>query len=238
MISSSCVPGWLRSAPARRSSSSRVRGARRHRVAVAVVVGRGLRGREAHRAGVERVVQVPLHLLDLVVGRGLAHGVGAHHHAPQRGVPGEEARVHRRAARLDALEIVAERLPVPREPLLERGERDALDAGHQPGEVVDVLVGGGGEREPAVAAEHGRDAVHGRRARGRVPQQLGVVVRVQVDEPGRHDEIGRVDRAGRALVDLADRDDTPVADAHVGRGRDAAPVPSTTVPPLSLRSSI
>ena len=118
--------------------------------------------------------------------------------------------------RLDPLEVVAERLPVPRQALLQRRERDALDPGHQPGEVVDVLVGGGREREAAVAAEHGGDAVHRRRARGRVPQQLRVVVRVQVDEAGRDHEIGRVDRARRALVDVADLDDAAVADADVG----------------------
>ena len=238
MISSSCVPGMAVQRSGQPQELVARRGARRHRVAVAVVVRGRLRGREAHRARVERVVQQALHLNDLLVGGGLADRVGAHHDAPERRVPGEEAGVDRGAARLDPLEVVAERLPVPRQALLQRRERDALDPGHQPRQIVDVLVGGGREREPAVAAEHGGDAVHRRRARRRVPQQLRVVVRVEVDEAGRDHEVGRVDRARRALVDVADLDDPAVADARRRPRRDAPPVPSTTVPPLIFRSSI
>src|SRR2546430_2163864 len=65
------------------------------------------------------------------------------------------------------------------------------------------------DREAAVAAENGGDAVQRRRAGGRVPQQLGVVVRVDVDEPGAHDLAGAVDGPARGLIRRADQRDAP-----------------------------
>ena len=61
----------------------------------------------------------------------------------------------------------------------------------------------------------------GRRRQRAVPERLRVVVRVHVDEAGRHDLAGGVDRLSRllidtALFDTADRDDPPVADTDVG----------------------
>ena len=100
------------------------------------------------------------HLRQLIVARLVADRVVAHHDAPERGMTAEEPGIDRDAALVDPIEVVAERLPVPGHALLQRGQRDALDARHQPREVVDVLVGCRREREPAVAAEHRRDAVH------------------------------------------------------------------------------
>ena len=52
-----------------------------------------------------------------------------------------------------------------------------------------------------------------------IPEQLRVVVRVRVDEARRDDETRRVDDLGRVLVDRADGNDAPVADADVGAPR-------------------
>ena len=116
---------------------------------------------------------------------------------------------------VEACQPVAERRPLPVEAGAQRVERHALDPGQHPGEVV-LLVGRcGRQREAAVAAEHRRDAVLHRRARGRIPEQLRVVVRVQVDEARVRRLPLRVDGFRRLLVDVADRDDPPVAHAHV-----------------------
>ena len=75
----------------------------------------------------------------------------------------------------------------------------------------------------AVAAVTGDDRGHAvptRRRQGRIPQHLRVVVRVDVDEPGRHDAPGRIDLASRRTV--ADLDDPTVGDADIGRGPRAA----------------
>ena len=71
------------------------------------------------------------------------------------------------------------------------------------------------DREAAVAGDHRGDAVERRRREVRVPEHLGVVVRVDVDEPGRDDVAGRVELAV-AVEALADPDDAPVVDRHVG----------------------
>jgi len=52
------------------------------------------------------------------------------------------------------------------------------------------------EREPAVAHQHGRDAVPDRRGAELVPEGLGVVVSMRVDDARRHEEPVGIDRRG------------------------------------------
>ncbi len=167
-------------------------------------------------------MQQTFHLRHLTVARLAADRVLAHDDAPERGMTTEEPGIHGDAVLLDAIEVVGERLPVPRHTLLQCRQRDAFDPRHQARQVVDVLVAAGREREPAVPAEHGRDAVQRRRARSRVPEQLRVVVRVQVDESRRDDEAVGVDRARRGVVDIADLDDASAHDRDVGAPRRGA----------------
>ena len=88
-------------------------------------------------------------------------------------------------------------------------QRHALDPRHHPHHVVAVLRRQRRDREAAVAADHGGDAVQRRRAAPRVPQELRVVVRVDVDEARRdHQPVG-VDHPPRLFVDLADEHDAP-----------------------------
>ncbi len=216
MISSSWVPAWSDTTDGEPQHLFARRRTRRHRIAVAVVVRRRLRGRKAHRAGVEGVVEEAFHLPQLRVAGLVAHGVVAHHDAPQRRMTAEESRIHRDASLVDPIQVVGERLPVPRHALLQRGQRDTFDARHQAREVVHVLVAAGREREAAVAAEHRRDAVQWRGTRRRIPEQLRVVVRVEVDESGRHHQAIGVERAGCNLIDVADLHDASVGDRDVG----------------------
>ncbi len=155
-----------------------------------------------------------------LVGRGLvADGVGAHHVAAEGAVADEEAGVDADAA-VEPVEVLAEGLPAPVDALLERGEGHALDLGHHAPEVVGVLGVQRGQGEAAVAADDRGDAVDVRRRGQRVPEELGVVVGVGVDEAGAHDEAGGVERLPSRLLDPAgcgDRHDAPVADADVAR---------------------
>ena len=58
-----------------------------------------------------------------------------------------------------------------------------------------VLGAGRRDREAAVAGDDGGDAVEARRRERRVPEHLRVVVRVDVDEPGRDDVAAGVEHA-------------------------------------------
>ena len=92
---------------------------------------------------VERLAELGAHLGDLLGGGLAADGVGAHHVATDRAVTGEEAGVHRDGA-LELVEELAERLPLPVDALLERGEGHALDPAPSSG-------AGSRRRRPAAA---------------------------------------------------------------------------------------
>ena len=130
------------------------------------------------------------------------------------------------------------RPPVPRHALGERGERHALDPGQHAHEVVAVLGPERRDREAAVAADHGRHAVQRRRRQRRVPEHLRVVVRVDVDEAGRDDLARRRRSCASAVSSMS-----PIAVIRpllmpTSAIRPGAPVPSTTVPPRMIRSSM
>ena len=122
-----------------------------------------------------------------------------------RRVTDEEAGVDADAA-VEAVEPLAEESPVPVAALLERRRaacprRTAIIRMH----VVDVLGAERRDREAAVAADDGGDAVERRRRHGGSQSSLGVVVGVDVDEPGRDDEAVGVDRASRPASSIVRR---------------------------------
>ena len=144
-------------------------------------------------------IQHGLHF-GLTGGSGL---VGTHNPAPNGGVTHEKPGVDAEPA-FHAGEILAEATPVPGHPGDETFERHTLDPGKHPGQVVMILGLGRGQREPAVSADHRRDAVQRRGCRVPVPAQLSVVVGVHVDYPGCHDQPGCVNGSDRRLVHRAD----------------------------------
>ncbi len=115
----------------------------------------------------------------------------------------------------------------------ERGERHPLDARHHPRDVVDVLRRHGRQRESAVAAEHRRHTVQRRGAGIGVPEELRVVVGVQVDEAGRDEHAGGVDHGvgARGVGAGPDPGDALALDHHVGPDRRrAGPVDDGAAP--------
>jgi hypothetical protein len=71
--------------------------------------------------------------------------------------------------------------------------------------------------EAAVADHDGRDTVPARQCQVRIPEQLGIVVRVEVDEARRHDlSAGVEDARGVRAAQPADPGDTAARDADVG----------------------
>ncbi len=136
----------------------------------------------------------------------------------QRAVADEEAGVDAQPA-IERVQVLAEGGPGPGHAVLECGQGHPLDLGHHATDVVRVLGVDRGQREPAVPADHRGDAVDVRGRRDGVPEQLGVVVRVRVDDAGGHHEPGGVELGLRRLVDHPDGSHAAVPDAHVGPDR-------------------
>ncbi len=120
----------------------------------------------------------------LVLG-GLAFGrVLAHHEQPQRCVPDVGRYVDEAAGLFYGVEVlrVSDEGPVGAEPGGERVVGHALDLLERAHDHVPVLGAHGCDAEAAVADHRGRHSVPRRAAERAVPHDLGVVVRVDVDE--------------------------------------------------------
>ena len=110
----------------------------------------------------------------------------------------------------------------PRPPLGERGPRNVPDAFEKPDQPVVAIGRRRCEPDAAVADRDRRHPVQRRRSHLGVPRDLAVEVRVQIDEPRRHDQAGGVDLdvAGGAVdrSALADLGNAVAGDGHVASG--------------------
>ncbi len=187
----------------------------RHRAVGAVPVRGGVGGREPGGSGGHRLADDPGHLADLVVGGLPLEGGVAHDPAPHGGVADVAGHVHAEPAPAGGQEL-GEGLEVPGQ-AVEGGGRHALDPGEHLGDVGPVGFLGGRHREAAVAGQDGGHPVEAGRGGVGLEGELGVVVRVRVDDPGGHDQAGGVHGAGgRALLGEADGGDLAVLDHDVG----------------------
>ena len=154
------------------------------------------------------------HPRDLRTAGFVADGIGAHRGQPQGRMTDQEARVDGDAA-VQAGQPVAERRPLPVQSGAQRVQRHSFDPREHPGEVVVLFGRRGRQREAAIAAEDRGHAVLHRRAGGGIPEQLRVVVGVQVDEArGQRLALG-VNGFGGEIIGFADRDDPAVGDTDV-----------------------
>jgi hypothetical protein len=213
--------------------------ARRRLVVVGEEVRRRERRRPAERARGHALAYERRHRGSFRRRRGALEGVGAHDVEPNRGMPDERRHVDAEPALLDGVQVLRIALPRPRDRRAERVERHALDEAEEPHDRVAVLRAARRQREAAVAHHDGRDAVPRRRSRVAIPEELAVVVRVEVDEARREGEPPGVDLARAALGVTSDGgdasrrhrdvaaerrtartvDDLRVANDEVGHGR-------------------
>ena len=143
--------------------------------------------------GVHRLAEDVLHARALFLGGGALVRVVTHHEQTQRGVPDVGGEVDADAVVGDRREVLGEGREVPRDAGGERGDVHVLDVLERAGDQLVVLGARRGDREPAVARDHGGDAVEARRRERGIPEHLRVVVRVDVDEARRDDAVTGVE---------------------------------------------
>ena len=175
-----------------------------------------LRGPSA-RAGVHRLVEQPANLARLLLGgRPRLGRFQTHHPRQQRRDRNVRQDVHRLGTAIDAVEKFGEGGPIPRHPGLHRGVRNRFDARHREHRALAALGMHRGEAEAAVADHDRRDAVPARDGAVRIPEQLRVVMGMQIDEAGRDDQSRGVDRLrGVGGAQPPDFRDAAVLDADV-----------------------
>jgi hypothetical protein len=167
-------------------------------------VAEGTGGGESERAGSHRLGDQHRHLVDLGGGGGgVTDGAVAHDPDPQCTVGDLGADIHRPGPRVERIEVLGERHPVPGHALGHGDTGDVLDPFHQLHELLPSLGEHRSEPDTAVPGDDRGDAVRGRGFEQIVPGHLAVEVGVGVDETGGDHQTGGVDLACTGAVHRA-----------------------------------
>ena len=208
-------PGVLPALGRQRDEFAMVGQVGRGRPAVAVHLSGDVGGGESEATGGERRPQDGPHRFDLG-GTGLVGRSGRAHDGPPDGrVADHESDVQGQWLGFHHVEQLGERLPLVGDAGQEGFHRYGFDPGQEAGQELTISRCGRGQGETAVATHRGGDAVQRRGAQGRIPEQLRVVVGVQVDEARRHHQAVSLNGHVRLVVHRADLDDAPIDNAHV-----------------------
>jgi len=184
----------------------------RHRLAPFVDVD----ATHAHsdRARGERLLELALHRHDFVIGRAALVGVVAHDVHAQRAVAEQRCEVDAEIA-TPRVDPFGEGLPTPLDADIEEHLWELFDLAEHARHACPLIRTQRCERKRAVAGDNSADAVLDHRRRERIPTELRVEVRVNVDEAGRHDASGGVDHTVGVSIDTTDTDDVPIVHADV-----------------------
>ena len=174
--------------------------------------------READGTGSQRRLYLATHGRDVRPARLLGVGPFSHDETAQRGMADVAREVDPFFERVDGIEIVGVRAPGPRHSHQHVLAGDVLGPFDAPD--GEVLVGRRrrGDGEAAVPHDGRGDAVERRGIPERIPEDLGVEVRVAVDESRRHEEARGIDLLVTSLLDAPDGGHPPARDPHVGTG--------------------
>ena len=192
----------------------------RDMLAVAAAVEIDIRCSKADRAGLHGLAQYGHHLFDILRGGLLApRGALAHHENAERRVGDVDRHVDVVLPLLERFEELGEAFPFPGQSFDHHHAGDVLDAFHCDDEHVAVGRTAGCEADPAIAGNHGGDAMCGGGGQPVRPDRLAVIMGVHVDEAGGNEHPLRIDLLGRRSLDLADGGNEAVPDRDVADER-------------------
>ena len=161
-------------------------------------------------------------LLDLFRRCLLLDGAFAHDVEAGGAVAHQAADIDHGAKALDGVEVAAVGLPVPRQAREDGVLRNVLHRLHHAGEEFAVFAAAGREGDAAVAEQGGGDTMPGDRGHVRIPADLGVEVRVQIDEARRDGLPAGVDFLAPVAGNFAHGGDGVAIDGNVAFERRAA----------------
>ena len=143
----------------------------------------------------------------------------------KRGEWGQKGEIQRGCAVSCRRDVLGEGFPVPGDPFFQ----DAVGNGFDVDQVSHGDFAGFRPTRsyayPAVAHDHARDPMPGRRRHRAVPANLCIVVGVGVDEPGRYNGAVGIDNSRRQAINIADRGNVSITDCDVAAsGRTACAV--------------
>jgi hypothetical protein len=133
--------------------------------------------------------------------------------------PTSTPRFNVRAAPAQHRHVFGERLKLPVYAGAQRVEVHTLDDCQVPHDHVAQRHRRGHDAEAAIAYDRGCDPERGRRRQGRVPGDLRVVMRVQVDDARHQRELAGIDDLGSVLAQIADLGDAAVSHRKIGADR-------------------
>ena len=195
-----------------------------HRRAVEVALHRARSARDealrrpSGRARVHRLMQELAHLSVLVIRRHATalRFLDAHDVAHQRIHRHVREQVDALGSRVERVHELRIALPVELHRGLHRAQRNRLGADHREHRAFGIGGANRREAETAIAEHHRSHAVITGDSEVRIPENLGIVVGVQVDESGRDDLSVGIHHLGAFVMrDAADLRDAAVLDSDV-----------------------
>src|SRR5690606_38214148 len=135
-------------------------------------------------------------------GRAITHHIGA-----DGGMRNLQADIERERRGFNRIHIFGEALPVPLDAFGKRGTRNVLNAFHEAKQPLALFRLAGRKADAAIAHDGRGDTVECRGLEIGVPGNLAVIMRMHIDEAGRHDLTLRIDllaARGRNLADSGD----------------------------------
>ena len=174
------------------------------------------RRREANGTSTQRFAELTLHQAQVLRRGLLLKSPLPHGPRSERGMPDIRRKVDALVESLDRVEVLGKRLETPVDALGQRSWIDVFCSFEVPDDKSPLVGPYRGQRKSAVAHHCRRHPVPTRTATRGIPEDLGVHMRVPIDETRRHDPAFGVDLDATTLGDPAHRRNSISSHANIG----------------------